>query len=393
MLSAYGLEQLLTQINALPRPTLTIYAQTGEVRGGAVGDAVRIRVHRALSKLRDAHHELSTRVEDRIVEAMGHPAGRGTVAIFAGAIDDKKPQIITRNLPIELPIGDNELPAEGVVGDPWLDPFRLALSETERVAVVHAHEHGVCFYEVFLGEIERVLDLRLPGLPHEDDRLQRSKTIHPAHIADRGSSGFDDADAHRVAWQRRFYADASADLLPILALRSIDAVLLIGAAQNRQLFEDAAPQPLTAKLIGAGPGLPQQDARPAQLLDAVRELIDEHIDRRKAGALARLQAHAVIGLDDCLTKLQRGQLELLFVPWDLDGELFVEQASGQVASSPGQARALSAAAEVEVTPSPARTKLIELADLYSTTVEFVRAGGSNSPFDAVKGVAGVPRWT
>jgi hypothetical protein len=57
-----------------------------------------------------------------------------------------------------------------------------------------------------------------------------------------------------------------------------------------------------------------------------------------------------------------------------------------VATSPGQARALSGANNARVAPVRARGKLIELADIHSTEVEFVRAG-------ELSGVAGLPRWT
>jgi hypothetical protein len=397
VLSTHRLEQFLTQIHNLARPVVTIYAQTGAqsgaVSGGSLNDAARIRVCRVFAQLRERDKSIVADLEEQIITAMGFPVGRGTVAIFAGRADGKRPTIITRNLPVELPVGTNGLAAEGRVGEPWLEPLRLALSETERVGVIHVHDHGVTLHEVFLAEIERVLDLTPPTMPGEDDHLQTSKNIHPAHVADRGGAGYDDAEAHRVAWRRRFYVDAAVDLLAILTARSIAAVILIGTPGNRQLFNEVAPAPLTSLVIGTGPGLPQQDARPPQILDAVRETIDDYIRRRKLARLEKLQEQPVLGLDDCLTRLQRGQLELLFVPWDLDGELFVELASGQVATSPGQARALSGSTDAAVEPVPARTKLLELADAYSTSVEFIRRAASASPFDAIRGVAGVLRWS
>ncbi|MFO7564856.1 MAG: hypothetical protein R6X02_19585 [Enhygromyxa sp.] len=393
MLSAHRLEQLLTQIKALPRPVASIYVESGDDGGRLVSDATRIRVRRVLTQLRAEHPSLDSRLEARIFDAIGHPGGRGTVAIFAGSADGAQPQIITRNLPNRLPIGNNGLAGEGQWGEPWLMPLRLALSETRRVALLHVHDQGVGAYESFLGDIEQITELTPPIMPGEDDSLHSSKTVHPAHIADRGNSGYDDAETHRIAWRRRFYVDASAELVPILAARSIDSVLLLGAPHNRQMFEAVAPSSLLAKVIGAGPGLPQQDARPPQILAAVREQLDEHLERRRGELLAKLTEHGVLGLEDCLAKLQRGQLQLLFVPWDLDGELFVELDTGQVATSPGQARALSGANNARISPVRARSKLVELADLYATEIEFIRGGGSRSPFDAVRGVAGLPRWT
>ncbi len=393
MLSAHRLEQLLAQIKALPRPVISIYAEAGQQQGGLVSDATRIRVRRVLAQLREQNPGLTGDLEDRLLDAIGHPGGRGTLAVFAGPADASQPQIITRNLPVRLPVGTNGLAAEGQLGEPWLMPLRLALSETERVGVVYVHDQGMSVYESFLDEIERVVDLAPPTMPGELDRFQRSKTIHPAHIADRGSSGFDDAKSHRTSWRRRFYTDATADLMPILAARSIDAVLLLGSPSNRKLFEEVAPRSLLTKRIGEGPGLPQQDAHPAQLLAGLRELIDEHLRRRKRELLAKLSEHGVVGLDDCLTKLQRGQLQLLFIPWDLSTDLFIELDTGQVATSPRRARALSGANNARVAPVRARSKLVELADVHSTNVEFIRAGASNSPLDAIKGVAGLPRWT
>jgi hypothetical protein len=393
VLSAHRLEQLLAQIKALPRPVVSIYAQSGDEGGGLVSDAARIRIRRALSELRAEHPEIERGLETQIFDAIGHPGGRGTVVVFAGPAASAQPQIITRNLPTRLPLGQNGLAAEGLVGEPWLMPLRLALSETRRVALLHVHDQGVAAYESFLDDIERIVELTPPIMPGTDDRLHSSKTIHPAHIADRGNSGYDDAESHRVAWRRRFYVDASADLVPILAARSIESVLLLGAPHNLQMFEAVAPGSLLSKLIGTGPGLPQQDARPAQILAAVREQLDEQLRRRRLELLAKLSEHGVLGLEDCLTKLQRGQLQLLFVPWDLDAELFVESATGQVATSPGQARALSGANNARVAPVRARSKLVELADSFSTEIEFIRAGASKSPFDAIRGVAGLPRWT
>ena len=394
LLSAHRLEQLLARIKALPRPVVSIYAESDQAGGRLVSDVARIRVRRVLTDLRaQAQENLPSGLEARVLEAIGHPGGRGTVAVFAGPADAAHPEIVTRNLPSRLPLGSNGLAAEGRVGEPWLTPLRLALSETRRVGLVYVHDQGVCAYESFLDDIERIVELTPPSMPGGDDRLESSKTIHPAHIADRGNSGYDDAEAHRVAWRRRFYVDAAAELASNLAARSIDEMMLLGAPNNRQLFETVAPGSLLGKMIGSGPGLPKQDARPTQILAAVREQLDQHLRKRKLELLAKLQEHGVIGLDDCLTKLQRGQLQLLFVPWDLDGELFVELDTGQVASSPGQARALLAPLSARVTPVRARSKLIELADVHSTQIEFIRIGSTKSPFDAVRGVAGLPRWT
>lgn len=392
MLSADRLEQFLAEIRDLPHPVLSLYAETAEPGGGNLEDATRIRVSRSFAKLREAHDELAA-IESRIIDAMGSPAGRGTVAIFAGPADREKPQIIARNLPTVLPIGTNGLTAEGRFGAPWLDPLRLALSETTRVGVIHVHDQGVRLYEVFLDEIEPVLDLTPPEVPGEDDHLQISKTIHPAHIADRGSSGRDDADAHLYEWRRRFYEDAANDLLPILDTRRIDDVLVLGTAKNRQLFGNLAPARLRNRQFAEAPSLPQQDARPARILAAVREHINNHVLRRRADLMQALQERPVLGLDDCLTKLQQGALELLFIPWDLDATLYEARETGHVASTPGQARALSPSPDVPVIASPARSKLIELADAHATDIQFTRSGASDSPFDAVKGVAGVPRWT
>lgn len=404
MLSAHGLEQRLRQIKALPRPVLSIYAETGDPRDGFVSEAAHIRVREVLRRLRAQEQDpiqVGKREPDKLLlDAIGHPSGRGTVAIFAGPVGPdangklgRKVEVVPWVLPMVLPVGDNTLAAEAQVGEPWLMPLRLALSETDRSAIVHAHDRGVSVYEVFLAEIDHILELTPPSMPGEFDRLERSKTIHPAHIADRGSAAFDDAEHHRVAWRRRFYTDAAADLVPMLAARSVDTMLLIGTPPNRQLFGEVAPQALLARQIGEGPGLPQQDARPAQILASVRDLLDEHLHARKLALLAKLSEHGIVGIDDCLTRLQRGQLERLFVPWDLDRELFVELDTGQVATSPGQARALSGDGHSRVAPVRARGKLVELADRYSTQVEFVRAGASKSPFDAIQGVAGLPRWT
>lgn len=392
MLSAHRLEQLLARIKALPRPVVSIYVESDPADGGLVREAARIRMRRVLTQLRAENPSIPALLEARILAdlvtragnraAIGHPGGRGTVAIFAGWTARDQPQIITRNLPIQLPIGHGGFAGEGRFGEPWLMPLRLALSETRRVALIHVHDQGVAAYESFLDEIEQITELMPPRMPGADDRL------HPAY---RGNSGDDDAESHRSAWRRRFYVDASAELVSILAERSIDAVLLLGAVPDVQLFESAAPASLLGKVIGAGPGL-QQDARPAQILAAVREQLEDHFRQRKLELLAKLGVYGVLGLDDCLTRLQRGQLQLLFVPWELDGELFVELDTGQVASSPGQARALSGASNARVAPVRARSKLVELADLHSTTIEFIRAGASESPFHAIRGVAGLPRW-
>jgi hypothetical protein len=373
VLSTHRLEQLLARIKALPRPVVSIYVQASQAGGGLVSDLARIRVRRVVAELCAASPTLATGLDVRLLDAMGHPGGRGTVAIFAGPAGTTRPEIVTQNLPSSLPVGHDGLAAEGRIGEPWLTPLRLALSETRRVGLVHVQDRGVSAHESFLDEIERIVELTPPSMPGADN-------VH-------------DAEAHRVAWRRRFYVDASAELWPLLSARAIDAVLLLGTPHNRQLFEAVAPGPLLDKLIGTGPGLPQSAARPAQILAAVREQLDEHLRRRKLELLDKFHEHGVIGLDDCLSKLQRGQLQLLFVPWDLDGELFVELATGQVATSPGQARALGGASNARVAPVRARSKLVELADLHATEIEFIRAGSASSPFDSIRGVAGLPRWT
>lgn len=408
MLSAHAVDQRLALLRSLPRPVLSVYVRIEPDRASTqtppTHAGVRAGVHAGLhAALAAIPHPLAPRLVRGVLEALdqaldqtlgqtGQPREGGTMAVFAAATTSDAPPPHSWWLPSSPPLrddGDDHGESDLVVrvGEPWSVPLRLALAQTERLALVHLHARGVSVHELFLGEIERVVELSPPSMPAPLERRRRSPTRPNA------------PERRPVAWRRRFYADASADLVPIFQARAIPTMVLLGEPPDRRLFTQVAPPTLCATLLGEGPGLPQRDASPAQILAAVREQLDALLRARQRERLAQVRAHGVLGLDDCLTQLQRGQLERLFVPWDLDRDLFVELDTGQVATSPGRARAASKDHHGRVTRVRAQTTLIELADRYSTRLELFRPAATGSPLDpgfseatGIAGVAGLPRW-
>jgi len=388
LLTEDRLEHKLAELDALPRPVLTVWLRTDQAAGGP-GEAARLRLRQALDAVELPDDEHTQALRGRLFDTLGHPAGSHTVMLCA-PLDDSS--LVTLRLARALPIGSDSLMSEARVGAPWLLPLRLALSEALRTGVVHVHGRGAELFELFLGEITRLRSFDPATVPGTFDRLERSKPVHPAHVADRGGSSYDDAADHEAAWQRGFMREVATKLRVEFDSRGLEAMVVIGTPNGRQPFEEVMPEALRAKLIGVGPGLPQQHAGPAQILDAVTPLIDEEIDRRRVAQLEQIQDEGILGLADCLQRLHRGQLELLLVPWDLDAELHVEAETGVVATTPGQARTLSGRSDAEVEAVDAREQLVALADTSGCQIEFTRVGASTSPFDEVQGVAGIARW-
>jgi hypothetical protein len=378
VLTATRLEHLLGAIDELPRPVLTIWVRSDQPGAGGAGEAARVRVRQVVAGLGDELGEQLETVREHVLEALGGPAGAGTSMIFASQLDHDAPEVISRHFPLALPVGNRKLRAELRLGEPWLMPLRLAMGESERVGIIDVHEHDVALYETFLGEIEHVMTVAQPAMPGEHER---------------GGSSHDDAEGHRVAWRHRFYVEVAEALEPMMAQREMVSMVLIGAPSDRYPFAEAVSRALRDKIFATGPALPRHDASPSEILAAVKEQIADHLRERRLVRIQQLPEHGVLGLSACLGKLQRGQLERLFVPWNLDAEIYVETETGYVGATPGQALAHSRSKDGRVRPAPAREELVRLADAYGATVEFTHTGASRSPFEEVQGVAGLLRWS
>lgn len=398
MRSSTQMQQLRDAVTALPKPALTVWAQSGEALGGSVGEALRLRVRNAIERcMKDRPESVGARRADAtlrtMLDAIGRRGGHRTVLVASSLADGHEPRVEVHGFAAQIPVGDTELAAEARIGEPWLTPLDLASSQTLRVGALHPHDAGVEVFEFFMNEAARIAEFDISPVPGAFDRLPRSKPVHPAPTPDRGGSSYDDAAEHRKAWRAREYGALVEPIEQLLDEREVDLIVTFGSTKHRPLLDRHLAPRLGARFDGeAGNSLPVSPADERRLLDGLARFVNDAVARRAASQLTEISERGVLGLPACLEALQRGQLETLVVPWDLDEQVFVEEATGQVAQTARQA----ATGEIDgrrVHAVAARGKLVELAQAHATQVSFTRVGYSNSPFDEVKGVAGLPRWT
>jgi peptide subunit release factor 1 (eRF1) len=369
-------------IDAYPSPVLTLYAHVNPAHPGNTPKAIALRARAALRRL-DAPAPIVGKVLERL-ETGPHRAR--TLALFAsdGRMDELE-------LELDLPMVDGvEGHFEARWGEPYLSPLLLALDEYERYGVAYVDRDRWRLFEIFLGEIAEVSNAFRPIAPAELDRLQRSKNIHPAYIADRAGAARDLADRHLVEWTARFFRDGAHQLEAMVRTREIDRVILMGPDEDTRMFETALARPLRARVIARLPSLPHPAASADEVLRRVADTVEAAEARREAELLDKIREEGMWRLDRCLPALQRGQLHALAVPWRLDRSVFSERSTGYVAATPDAARA--AAPDGAVDEVPLRDVLPELASAFAARIEFMRGPSLDRLIEEFGGMGALRRW-
>lgn len=374
------LKELIERLRTVEGPVLSLYLSLVPDDDARSTRTAQTRAASTMQKL-----GVPSGIRDRVLRALEDGPVHGRVAaIFANG---GFMEIVS--LDIDLPIVDPITgQAESQWGAPLVMPLELALERHGDAAAIYVDQERVRIFDVSLGHAREIgHEMRLRGR-EEYDRLEESKTIHPAHIADRGSSANQDAVDHVADLTDRFY-DRIAEGLPELLGQS--RIILMGPDPFRGRFEKRLGGGIRNQICGrigalSSPEAPESEvqARVAPVLDGVDREAEERL-------LDDIADHGVRGVDECLELLQRGRLAQLAVPWRVDREVYVDPKTGFAATTADRARA-NGASDGEVETHPLRDELRRLARAFGAEVRFVTGEHRERIEHDFEGMGGIRRW-
>jgi peptide subunit release factor 1 (eRF1) len=300
------------------------------------------------------------------------------------------------HLQVELPLLEPLAGVEAHWGPPYLAPLLLALEDYPRYGVVHMDQEHLRLFEVFLGGIEEVADAFRPLDTQSWRYLGEDRTGTPGRSASpatsevgvpaRGGSGKDHFQRRVDEWSQRFFREAGTILQQQMSERGLERLILLGVPE---VARQALPRPVAEKVVAALPPLHASMPSAAEILEAVKETLEQVERQEEEALLLQVQEKGVGGLEQILSLLQEGRLQYVLVPWRLQAKVW-RCPEGWVGSSPQAAELHCPGQPVEEVEL--KQVLPELAAQYGTRLEFVRGQAEQRLRDELGGLAGLPRW-
>lgn len=384
MIDKKQIRQVMSRVEAYPTPVLSLYISTNPARPDHSPRALAMRAKSTLRELA-VPGELTDKVRQMVENDM--PRAR-TLAIFA--TDDEVDVLrLHMELPIEDPITGH---LEARWGEPYVLPLLLALDEFEHYGVLHVDQDQWRFFAVSLGAIEEVARGQRSVSPTEWDSLKLSKEQHPPYIPTRGGAAQDLAEDHMDDLARRFYQEVAVQLQHILDDRELHYLIATGPERDIARFRNAVPAAISNRISATLPSLPTTDFSASEVNDHVADTIKQLKVAREEQLLHDIGERGIRGMDACLSELQRGRLQVLVVPWPLDGTVYREAESGYVATTESAVLAARPDATTPVDQVSLREVLPRLVTAYNTKLELIVGGHKRQLEEDFGGMGAIARW-
>ena len=384
MIDKKQIRQVMSRVGAYPTPVLSLYISTNPARPDNSPRAVAMRAKSTL-------HDLAVPGEltEKVRQMVEHDAPLArTLAIFA--TDDEVDVLrLHMDLPIEDPITGH---LEARWGEPYVLPLLLAADEFERYGVLYVDQDQWRFFAVSLGAIEEVARGQRGLSPREWDSLKLSKEQHPPYIPTRGGAAQDLAEDHIEDLSRRFYQEVAAHLQQIVNAREVHHLIAMGPERDVSRFRNAAPASMNNRISATLPSLPRTDFSASEVSDHVADTVKQLEVAREEKLLHDIGERGIRGVDACLSELQRGRLQVIAVPWPMDGTVYREAESGYVATSEPALRAARPDATTPVEELSLRDALPPLVTAYNTKLEFILGAHKKQLEEDFGGVGALARW-
>ena len=306
-------------------------------------------------------------------------------------------------LKVDLPVVDEQTgQLEAGWGEPYMTPLHLALDDYERYAVVYCDRERWRMFEIFLGECTEVAVQHRWGTPGEEDGLKGEPSERhgpppsgtPAERSDmlpsRDSAAKDRAAEHLRESATRMFRDCAKELSDIMKARGMHRIILMGPDRYPHVFKEVLPKALADQVVAMTPGLSSPDAGASEVLDRLRDKVDEVEKQKEQELLSQIRERGMWGLGDCLRAWQQGQLYTVAVPWVLDRPVYRESQTGYIAESADEAKAAQPDGTTEQTTL--RRALPELVNKFNVNLEFLRGESKERLMKEFGGMAGLKRW-
>jgi peptide subunit release factor 1 (eRF1) len=294
-------------------------------------------------------------------------------------------------LQVELPVVDGANGrAEASWGEPNLRPLELAIDELERYGVVYVDSEKLRLFEVFLGEIEEIVDAFRPRPPAADERLKHARRTSPAYVASRDNAGKDRMARRMDELTHRFYKQIAALLDSLARARHMDRFVLLGPDEDVRFFESSLPKALRERVVARETSLTSPAASAAEVLQKVGDVISRVEADSQRRLLDQIRERGIWGVERCLEELQQGRLHIVALPSDMRGDAWVVSEIDYISTDESRARGHANGHALERRPLIA--VLPQIATAHGARVEFVRGENAERVRSELGGLAGLLRW-
>lgn len=352
-----------------PTPLLSLYLDTHPTRAENQGKGYYLRAKNALKDL-----EVPKGVAERVLAYLEEPPKSRTTAIFAA-----EETFRVYGFQVDLPLVGGFL---AHWGEPFLAPILFALDRYEPTGVAYIDGEKWRFFRVHLGEIEEIQDafLALDSTPWRELSLSAKGRRYLQGRAS-GGAGQDLYRDRLEAWLVRFYKGVAKLLDQAMTEIQARRLILMGPEVPVRHFESFLPPHLAQKVVARLPSLPHPGASPGQVLKQVEPVLAEAERQEEEALLRTLEERGVFG-PEALDLLQEGRVDLLVLPWDPEGRVYV-----------GERVALNqeAAGGPNLEEKPLALVIPSLAEAYGTRLEFFH-GETQDRLKERGGMAALLRW-
>ncbi len=390
MIGKKEIETIREKIAVQEVPILSLYVDVNPAKPENARKGWLVRAKNTLKEL-----EIPRSVENTVFDVLDkdRPEGK-TFVLFAGE-EGKKVWVEDFTLQVELPVVDL---AQGRVeakwGEPYIAPLIYALDEYERYCVVFLNKKRWRLFEVFLGEIEEIMDV-FNEISTEDWRRATADSpslrfTAPKPSASRAGAAMDKFARKINVWIQKFYKNVSRLLEKFVDDHDIGRIILLGTSEETRFFEQYLARSLRDKVVAHLASLPSPEASVGEVAKKVFSEI-EKIERQKEVELINeiKEQPGIWGLENVLDALQMGRLYILVVPWNMDVEVWRCADSGLIFPDEETAREFC---PDEMERVRLRDVIVGVAADYGTRIEFVRGEAEDILQEEMDGIAGLTRW-
>lgn len=390
MLDKQAIESIRSQIAPHEPPVLSLYLNVNPAEQGNQQKASVLRARAALQDLPltdDLRREVLRRLEQEHVI----PGGRSLV-LFSGEDPEELFNVIY--LHQELPLLDLD-DSEGALarwGKPFTAPVLFAADQTERYAAIYVSQHLVRVFEVFMGDIEetwtseRDLD--------KNEWRRRSEAAHsPAVGKATASRGGRDVDTHsdRVEMNTaRWYSEVVQDFRDDELSDEADRIILLGTPDAVKAFSEALTDQLRDRVVARLPAPSDDQVDASAWYPLVEDAIHEAEHTHEKELLDQMRERGSWGLNEVLSLLNNGQVDVLAMPWEIGQMVWLAKESGAVATEPGPLEAKYP--DDTLVETKLKDALPEIVQRSNVRIEFVAGDNADRLRDEFAGVAALRRW-
>jgi len=386
------------KIESLGVPVLSVYCDTDPSKEENKSMAWIIRIKNALKDFKSLDIKLNngrTFLEDFLLSLeFVHPETK-TLAKFAWINDKNELESETFELQIDLPAIDLTLGKVDVhYGKPYLLPIYYAFDEYDRIGVLHIYGTKWRFYQIFLNEVQEITDTFAEITSDEWKEIQEHlSAIDQILYGERtfyAREKFKDKYKSKYQnWSHKLYKRLADMLAKSIHQLNISRLVLMGTDWQLNFFENYLSHEVKKLIIGhvSNPTNPYNISG-KEILEKINPLIEKiEYDEEKYYFDLVYQGFGISGLSDVLEALQIGRLQVLLLPWDFDSKAYKCEDGLIFGFIDDAKKHCKNPVEINL-----REYITDLAEEYSTKIEFVKDDIKDKLYSEFGGIAGVCRW-